>query len=210
MTNSCKKGRFIVFEGIDGSGKSTQLALLNLRLKENNISVYETREPSDSHMGRLIREFLRGEKKTDNKAIAALFVSDRLDHLLNSEDGLKAKIDNGENVICDRYYFSSYAYHSVDMDMDWVIAANSVCADILKPDVTIFIDITPEVAMERIHKGRGATELFETKERLTLTREKYLEAFDKLKDKENILIIDGNKSPEEISEDVWSKIKNLF
>jgi len=210
MTKDNKKGRFIVFEGIDGSGKSTQLELLGKRFEENNISFYETREPSNSPMGRLIREFLRGEKKTDNKAIAALFVSDRLDHLLNEENGLETKIESGENVICDRYYFSSYAYHSVDMDMDWVISANSVCADILKPDVTIFIDITPETAMERISKGRESTELFETKERLTLVREKYMEAFDKLKDKENILIIDGNKSPEEISDEVWSKIKHLF
>ena len=205
-----KKGKFIVFEGIDGSGKSTQAELFAKRLKENNISFYETREPSSSPMGLLIREFLRGEKTTDNKAIAALFVADRLDHLLNSTDGLKAKIDAGENVICDRYYFSSYAYHSVDMDMDWVISANSVCAEILKPDLTVFIDVTPEVSMERIIAGRESTELFETKERLTLVREKYFDAFEKLKDKENILIINGNKSPEEISEDLWEKVSKLF
>lgn len=205
-----KKGSFIAFEGIDGSGKSTQLEMLCTRLKNKNISFYETREPSGSPMGVLMREILKGNIKSDNRVIAPLFVADRLDHLLNEEDGLKAKIDGGENVICDRYYFSSYAYQGVDMDMDWVIDANSVCADILKPDVTVFIDVTPETAMARIVAGREGTELFETKERLTLVREKYFEAFDKLKDKENILIIDGNKTPEEISEEVWSKISYLF
>lgn len=210
MTQKNKKGRFIVFEGIDGSGKSTQIELLNQWLTKNGIPVYETREPSGSPMGVLIRQFLRGEKKTDNKAIAALFVADRLDHLLNEADGLKAKIDSGMNVICDRYYFSSYAYHSVDMDMQWVIDANSVCADILKPDCTIFIDITPETAMERINKGRTSTELFETKERLTLVRDKYFEAFDRLKDKEKVIIIDGNQTPEAISEEIQTKISQLF
>lgn len=210
MNTTEKKGRFIVFEGIDGSGKSTQIKYLKKHMEENNKLFYETREPSDSPMGVLIRQILTGKIKTDNKAIAALFVSDRIEHILNPECGLKAKIDSGVNVICDRYYFSSYAYHSVDMDMDWVIDANSVCADILKPDCTIFIDISPETAMQRISAGRTQTELFETKDRLTLVREKYFEAFEKFSGKENILIIDGNKSPEEISNEVWEKISHLF
>lgn len=208
--SSSKRGKFIVFEGIDGSGKTTQLEKLCMRLKNKNISFYETREPSGSPMGVLMREILKGNIKSDNRVIAPLFVADRLDHILNEKDGLKSKIDGGENVICDRYYFSSYAYQSVDMGMDWVISANSVCADILKPDVTVFIDVLPEVAMERILFGREQTELFETKERLTLVREKFFEAFKKLEGKENVVIINGNKTPEEISEEVWSKVSHLF
>lgn len=210
MNTTEKRGRFIVFEGIDGSGKTTQIKYLKKHLEDNNKLCYETREPSDSPMGALIRQILTGKIKTDNKAIAALFVSDRIEHILNPVSGLKEKINSGINVICDRYYFSSYAYHSVDMDMDWVIDANSICADILKPDYNIFIDISPETAMERISAGRAQTELFETKERLTLVREKYFEAFDKFSGKENILIIDGNKSPEEISNEVWEKISHLY
>lgn len=208
QTNS--KGVFIAFEGIDGSGKSTQIGLLGKRLKDMGINLYETREPTDAPVGSLIHQIMTGRIKTDNKVIAALFLADRLDHLLNDADGLCDKINNGVSVISDRYYFSSYAYHSVDMDMDWVIDANSVCAELLKPTFTIFIDITPDEAINRISKGRYKSELFETKERLTLVREKYMEAFEKLKDEENIIIIDGNQTPEKISEDIWNSIKIFF
>lgn len=205
-----KKGIFITFEGIDGSGKSTQSHMTAERLKNMGIDIYETREPSDAPVGALIRQILTGRIKTDNKVIAALFLADRLDHLLNDVNGICGKIDKGVNVISDRYYFSSYAYHSVDMDMDWVIDANSVCADLLKPDCTIFIDITPDEALNRIAKGRYESELFETRERLTLVREKYMEAFEKLKDKENVIIINGNQSPEKVSDDIWNSIKGFF
>lgn len=205
-----KKGAFIAFEGIDGSGKSTQAKLLADRLKDNGISIYETREPTDAPIGSLTRQILTGRIKTDNKVIAALFLADRLDHLLNDLDGICAKIDSGVTVISDRYYFSSYAYHSVDVNMDWVISANSICADLLRPTCTVFIDVTPDESLDRIAKGRYRSELFETRERLTIVREKYMEAFEKLKDQENIVIIDGNQSPEKIAEDIWSKVRCYF
>lgn len=205
-----KKGRFIVFEGIDGSGKSTQAELLAKRLKESGAFIYQTREPSDSEAGRLIRRILKGEVKTPNQAIAALFVADRLDHLLNEENGLKKIVDSGTSVICDRYYFSSYAYHSVDMDMQWVIGANSVCAEILKPDCTIFIDVSPKAAMERIASGRESTELFETLERLTLVRDNYFKAFSHLKGEENIIIVNGERPAEEIADEIRQNTAHFF
>lgn len=203
-------GVFIVFEGIDGSGKSTQIKRLKERLKKENIACYETREPSDSPIGALIHQIMIGRIKTDNKAIAALFVADRLDHLLNETDGIAQKVKDGMTVISDRYYFSSYAYHSVDMDMDWVIGANSICSQILKPTYTIFIDIDPELSMKRIAKGRDKSELFETRERLTLVRQKYKEAIKKLENEENVIIIDGNRTEDAIAEDIWNQISHLF
>ena len=154
------KGKFIAFEGIDGSGKSTQIQYLMEKLKENNIYYYTTMEPTDSPIGSLIHQIMMGRIKTDNKVIAALFVADRLDHLLNDINGLKAKIDEGITVISDRYYFSSYAYHSVDMPMEWVIQANDQCKRILQPTVTVFIDVDPDVAIERIAKNRFHQELY--------------------------------------------------
>ncbi len=206
----CKNGVFIAFEGIDGSGKSTQAKLLAKRLKDMGIKIYETREPTDAPVGALIRQILTGRIKTDNKVIAALFLADRLDHLLNNTDGICGKIEDGVTVISDRYYFSSYAYHSVDVDMDWVINANSICADLLRPSCTVFIDVTPDESLDRIAKGRYQSELFETKERLTLVKEKYMEAFEKLKDKENIIIVNGNQTPEKIAEAIWNKVKCYF
>lgn len=204
------RGRFIAFEGIDGSGKSTQIKLLSNRLKEKGIHYYTTMEPTDSPIGSLIHQIMTGRIKTDNKVIAGLFVADRLDHLLNNVDGIAAKIQEGTTVITDRYYFSSYAYHSVDMPMDWVIQANAQAKEILQPTVTIFVDVNPDTAIERIAKNRFHQELFEKKSRLVKVREKYFEAFEKLQDTENIVVIDGNRSPEEIAEDIWSEVSQYF
>lgn len=204
------KGCFIAFEGIDGSGKSTQIALLIDRLRERGIDFYSTMEPTDSPIGSMIHQIMTGRMKTDNKVIAALFVADRLDHLLNDVDGILKKIEEGTTVVSDRYYFSSYAYHSVDMSMDWIIQANSQSSELLKPTVTIFIDVDPDVAVERIAKNRFQNELFEKKSRLVKVRKKYYEAFEKLRHEENVIIIDGNRTPQEISIDIWNCVHQYF
>lgn len=204
------KGKFIAFEGIDGSGKSTQVQMLRDRLKNEGIYSYTTMEPTDSPIGSLIHQIMVGRMKTDNKVIAALFVADRLDHLLNDVNGIKAKIDEGTTVITDRYYFSSYAYHSIDMPMDWVIQANEQSKNILQPTVTIFIDVEPDVAIKRIAQNRAHQELFEKKSRLVRVKEQYIAAFEKLRDIENIIIVDGNRFQEEIAEDIWTQINHYF
>ena len=102
------KGIFIAFEGIDGSGKSTQIQMLTNRIQEEGIRCYQTCEPSGGPIGSLTRQILTGRIKTDNRVIAAMFAADRLDHLLNEVDGIVAKIEDGITVITDRYYFSSY------------------------------------------------------------------------------------------------------
>ncbi len=210
MSKSESRGRFIAFEGIDGSGKSTQISILRERLSECGISCYETREPTDSPVGALIRNILTGKIRIDNRAIAPLFAADRIDHLTNERDGLCGKIESGITVVTDRYYFSSYAYHSVDMPMELVISENRICAELLKPDCTVFIDIPPETAMSRIAAGRDSTELFETLDRLKAVREKYLEAFSLLKDSERVVIIDGTQSEEKVSHDIWESVEGLF
>ena len=89
-------------------------------------------EPTAAPVGSLIRQVLTGRIEMDNKVIAALFVADRLDHLLNQVDGIWPKVQAGTTVLTDRYYFSSYAYQSVDMPMDWVIQANEESRKILR------------------------------------------------------------------------------
>ena len=205
-----KMGCFIAFEGIDGSGKSTQIHLLKKRLEREGIKCYSTCEPTDSPIGSLIHQIMTGRVLSDNKVVAALFVADRLDHLLNPTNGIYEKIMDGISVISDRYYFSSYAYHSVDMPMEWVISANSQSAEILRPSVTVFIDVNPDDALRRIAKTRFQPELFETRERLVSVREKYFEAFEKLKDVENILIVDGEKEENLLGAEIWEKLKAYF
>lgn len=197
---------FIALEGIDGSGKSTQIKMLKEYMQSYGRNVYITREPSDLNIGRMIRKYLTGELKADNRVIAALFVADRLEHILDAENGLLKIKESGSDIITDRYYFSSYAYQSVDMPMEWIINANTEAAKLMKPDATIFIDITPETAMKRINANRENTELFESTERLKATREKYFEAFERLKLSENIIIIDGNGTVEDVHQRIINAI----
>ena len=204
------KGIFIAFEGIDGSGKSTQIQMLTNRIQQEGIRCYQTCEPSGGPIGSLTRQILTGRIKADSRVIAAMFAADRLDHLLNDVDGIVRKVEEGICVITDRYYFSSYAYHSTDVPMEWVIKTNEESAKVLRPDVTVFIDIDADTAMERITKNRFHTELFEKRSTLDKVRNNYLKAFDLLKEEENVVIVDGTKSVEEIAEEIWQKTKHLF
>ena len=204
------RGRFFALEGIDGSGKSTQLPLLARRLEALGRPCVQTREPTGGPMGALLRQVLTGQVTCDSRVVAPLFVADRLDHLLRKGDGLLALVEGGTDVLCDRYYFSSYAYQSVDLPLEWVIGANRPCADLLRPDATLFLDVDPELALERIVRGRNHTELFETRERLTRTREQYFRAFEAEKDRERILILPGDLPPEELSRAIWARVAPLL
>src|SRR5690348_14140062 len=197
--NKMKKNLFVAFEGIDGSGKSTQVKLLSERLKKSGHKVYSTCEPTDSPIGSVIRNIFKHGIEADHRTIAGLFVADRLDHLLNKTNGILKKLEEGYTVITDRYYFSSYAYHGTHMSLDWVIEANSLSADLLRPDLNIYIDISPDISMKRLNNGRSSIELYETKENLENVRAKYLEAIERLKFQEHVFVTNGNRSPEEIA-----------
>jgi dTMP kinase len=201
-----KKNLFIAFEGIDGSGKSTQVKILSDSLKKAGHKIYSTFEPTDSPIGSVIRNIFKHRIEADHRVIAGLFVADRLDHLLNKTNGIIKKLEEGYTVITDRYYFSSYAYHGTHMSLDWVIEANSLSVDLLRPDLNIYIDISPDISMKRLNNGRSSMELYETTENLRNVRDKYLEAIEQLKFKENIFVIDGNRTPKLIAADIWNEI----
>lgn len=201
---------FIAFEGIDGSGKSTQAAMLAATLTADGHRVHLTSEPTGGPIGAMIRNIFNHRQEADHRTIAGLFVADRLDHLLNNTDGIVKMRNEGFIVISDRYYFSSYAYQGAHMPMDWVIAANSLSAGILRPDLNIFIDVPPEICMERISHGRNSTELYETLDNLKCVRSRFFEAFEKTAAVEKIRIIDGNRAPEEIAADIRKEILTLI
>lgn len=203
-------GALIALEGIDGCGKSTQIRLLAERLAAEGIPCSTTREPTDSPFGRLLRQVLAGEVESDPRVIAPLFVADRLDHLLHPKHGLAKRVESGEVILTDRYYFSSYAYQSVDLPMEWVITANEPCSEILRPMLTVFLDVSPEEAMKRIRANREGTELFENTRRLADTRAKFFEAFARLADKEKYVVIDGTGSQEEVAERIFEKVMPLI
>ena len=204
-----KKGKFIVLEGIDGCGKSTQGRLLLEYLSAKGVPCMSTREPTDGPIGGLIRQCLKGQIETDEKAIASLFVADRLDHILGPREAILQKINEGVTVISDRYYFSSYAYHGAFMSMDWVIEANRFSAEALRPDLNIFLDIEPEQSVKRLAR-RDELERYEKIEAMTLIREKYFEAFEKLKDVEKVCIIKSEDTKEATQAHIRAAVDKLF
>ena len=205
-----KKNLFIAFEGIDGCGKSTQAKLLAQRLANEGHKVHLTFEPTDGTIGTLLRNILKGSIKADERTIAGLFLADRLDHLLNDTNGLVKMMADGYTVITDRYYFSSYAYHGVHMDLNWVIAANEMCAGILRPHINLFIDVPTNVCMERIVATRANIELYENTEMLDKVRAKFAEAFALKQHEEKISIVNGNRPVSEIAVDIYNIVSDLM
>lgn len=210
MSHTQKK-LFLAFEGIDGSGKSTQISLLKSYLMSLGHRVYATFEPTDSPIGKIIRDIFNHRLEGDQKVIAALFAADRLDHLLNSQYGILKKLEEGYTVITDRYYFSSYAYHSAQgVDLQWVIQANTLSANLLRPDLNIYLDMDPTVSLERIHKGRSHVEMYENYENLQRVKSQYELVFDLLKNDEKVFKTNGNRSEEAVFEDIKAAIKALI
>lgn len=203
------KGKFIVFEGIDGSGKSTQANLLYRRLIEQNIDTHKTFEPTNRPIGTLLRTYLKGELSCDTKVLAGLFASDRLDHFLNEDDGIIKLVNNGVTVVCDRNYLSNFAYQA-DEDENFVPSLNQKVRDMLKPDAHIFIDISTEVALDRIKKNRDVIDIFENEKALKEISANYKKYFKILENEEKIIVIDGNRDEKAIADDVFAKISHLF
>ena len=205
-----EKGLFFAFEGIDGSGKSTQIRLLVEKLRERGLRCYETREPTDGPVGSIVHQIMTGRIKADGRVISSLFASDRLDHLTNPVNGLYKEIDRGITVVTDRYYFSSYAYNGVDMDMDWVIECNRLSAELLRPTLNIFLDIPVSTALDRIARNRLHTELYEKEERLTAVRSNYFKVFEQLQAVERVAVIDANADVETVAQRVWEAVQQVL
>ncbi|MFI9817958.1 dTMP kinase [Saccharothrix variisporea] len=200
-------GRFIVFEGIDGSGKTTQAQILANRIREAGRIVHVTSEPTNSPIGNLIRQGMTGRIQLDDRVIAALFAADRIDHLTNHTDGILDLLASGCTVISDRYYFSSYAYHTDYTGQAWVKHANAIAEGLLRADLTIYLDISPDIAVERLSKGRSFQERYERLDRLVSVRNSYEQAFRDADDTENIVIVDGHGDVESTSKSVWAVVE---
>lgn len=208
MAESNKRGKFIVLEGLDGSGKGTQISLLSKALSEMGIIVHETAEPTQSATGGLIRDALAGLHKRTPHELAALFLTDRIFHNTSST-GIKSLIEKGVTVICDRYYYSSFAYQGIDTELSWVMDMNLNCPEILKPDICIFLDVPTAQCDERM-KSRQSREIFENIEMMNKIRTRFFEIFDILKERENIIIIDASRNIETVSKDVIKSVSSLI
>ena len=203
------KGLFITFEGADGCGKSTQMKLLGKYLSAKGIPVYSTHEPTDSPFGALLHDCMGRRIETSEHAIALLFAADRLDHIQNPAYGMKKKLEEGVTVLCDRYYFSSFAYNGGFVPLEWVEELNRPAMEELRPDLVLFLDISPEESMKRVRR-RGATERYETLERQQKTRQKFFEVFERYKGIENILIVESEENKERTQAHIRRAVDALF
>jgi len=161
-------GFFIDIEGLDGSGSSTQVKLVTKELKKEGLKVYSTKEPSRGPIGKLVRQALRGDfDALPPASLQLLFAADRGRHLKKE---IIPRLEKGELVITDRYAWSSVAYGSVELSQTWLLELNK---DFILPDLTIFIEVSPDICLERIAKEREGIELFEEEEKLARAWETY-------------------------------------
>ena len=208
MSNNAK---FIVFEGIDGAGKTTQINLLKNALEARGIICITTAEPTTLPSGREIRDALAGRTEKTPLEMAEMFSRDRRIHNTHPTEGLNVSLDKGVSVISDRYYYSSLAYQGAALGYDTVAALNLDISEIRTPDVCIFLDLTPEKSLERIGKRGEATEIYENFDYLTKTRKMFFDVFERLRERgERIAVIDASGSPEEIGERVLSAVLEVF
>ncbi len=190
--------RLIVLEGLDGAGTTTQARRLVDHLTSKGGKAHLTREPSDGPIGKLIREMLTGghaipEQSLSQGTFGLLFAADRLDHLQRE---VEVQLAAGATVISDRWYHSSLAYQGTGADRDWITTLN---ARARKPDLTIFLQVRPEVAAARRISAGRIQELFEDMRMQEEVAAGYKATISELSALgERIETIDGEASPDAV------------
>ncbi|HEX4422225.1 MAG TPA: dTMP kinase [Kofleriaceae bacterium] len=193
--------RLIVLEGLDGAGTTTQARRLTEHLQRAGAAAHLTREPSDGPIGRLIREMLTGHhaiaepapQPISQSTFGLLFAADRLDHLQRE---VEPRLAAGVIVISDRWYHSSLAYQGTGADRDWITTLN---ARARRPDLTIFLEVRPEVAAERRVAAGRVQELFEDLAMQQEVDAGYRATIAELRARgESIAVIDGEQAPDAV------------
>ena len=186
---------FIAFEGLDGSGSSTQVEILKNKLNK----VLATKEPTNKNIGKIIRSVLQKEISVNPEALQLLFCADRSEHLKNE---IIPALNDNKVVITDRYLFSSIAFGSLEInDVDWIKKINS---SFMMPDIVFLLKLDPKECIKRIDGRNGKFELFEEEEKLR----KIWKTYEKLSDEYlNFYIIDASKTIEEISDKIFSIVE---
>ena len=204
-----QRGRLIVLEGIDGAGKTTQAERLAAHLRAQGRQVVRTAEPTSFPTGVALREALSGRIKKSECEMAAMFVLDRIAHNIHPTEGIEAILSDGADMICDRYYYSTLAYQGQSTDYAWVRAMNLSCPEIRRPDLCIYLDLTPEQSLERIRKGRDRVEIYENAETLERVRRSFFAVFDDPLMTDRVVVVNAYRSPEEIAEEIAKIVDSL-
>jgi dTMP kinase len=201
---------FIVLEGIDGSGTTTQLEKLALRMRGRGRTVLPTREPSTGPVGRLVREILLGQHRdtagaaVDGRAMALLFAADRRDHLVRE---IEPALAQGTDVLSDRFVLSSLAYQDVEADRAWV---ERLADGIRTPDLTLVLDIPIEVAAERRRQAGRPTERYDANAILARVAENYRRLAADPVHSGNVVLLDGSAEVEEVGRAVAAEVDRML
>ena len=195
--------RFIVLEGLDGAGTTTQSQLLHLRLEQSGEAALWTSEPTTSAIGCLIRKALTGSPAIEQLTFALLYAADRSEHLYSGPSGIVERCREGW-VVCDRYLFSSLAYQGTVCPLEFVAALN---AHFPLPEYLFFVDVAPEeCARRRLHQQRP-DDLFEHLSFQRVVYQGYRQILARYADSGvRIVHIDGNANEHTVAETIWLSI----
>jgi dTMP kinase len=197
---TAKEGNFIVVEGLDGAGLSTQSALLAAYLRSSGKDVLLTKEPTAAPIGKLIKAALNRNPEF-SLFTQLLFAADRAEHLKRE---IEPALEANKVVISDRYILSSLAFGSVDNDLEFLLAIN---ARFRRPDLTVIIDTPPAVCLERIERNRENIELFEEEQRLEQVRARYLELKNYF---EHTVIVKGDRPKDEVAKEIQTVVEQML
>lgn len=198
---------FVVLEGIDGSGTTTQLERVADGLRALGRRVVTTREPSAGPIGLLLREILRGTHANpdgsglDGRAMALLFAADRRDHLTRE---IEPALAAGCDVLSDRYLLSSLAYQAVEADRAWV---ERLAEGVRAPQLTVLLDVDIAVAAERRRKAGRPVERYDADGTLARVAENYRRLAAALPD---VMRLDGGASIDEVTAAILARVQPLL
>jgi dTMP kinase len=205
---------FVVFEGGDGSGTSTQLELLRRRFSGQAPAgespaklpvLHATAEPTKGPVGALIREALSGKQPLQGETLARLFSADRHEHLFGP-GGIVERCARGELVVCDRYVPSSLVYQGVTCGEDLPLLLNR---DFPRPELLLYFDLDPDIAAKRM-ENRREKEIFEYRDFQIQVRRRYLELLPRYAGSDiRWAAIDASQGPEKVAEELWSALRKL-
>lgn len=194
---------FIVFEGIDGAGTSTQIKIFADSEYKDKMDF--SAEPTSNETGKFLRKMLKGDIQLDPRTSAYLFAADRAEHIWG-KDGIEEKCRNGKICISDRYLFSSLTYQSVTCGEELPSLLNSPFP---LPEILFFFEIEPEVSLSRIG-GRETREIYEKVDFLKATEERYkkiISEFEKKNTGMKIVRINAELPIEKVTEIIMKELE---
>lgn len=205
------KGKFITFEGPEGCGKSTQIRLLSESLTKQGRTVLTTREPGGTDVGEEIREILMNPEHVELTDLTEVFLYEAARAQLVNEVIIPA-LDSEHIVLCDRFSESTLAYQGYGgkISVEWIQKIDQMVRGGLSPDLTLFIDVDPEVGLKRARASEKGIDRLEEKDLEYHKRvyQGYLELAKK--NPERIKRVDGSKSPREVHEEILKLVREIL